>query len=54
MTISEFVVPGLTNSQLNAQDSSNGPCDTNGESRTVWVNNTLIGLMPECFAIQLE
>ena len=48
-----FVVPGLTGSRLNAQDSSGGPCDSNGESRNVWINGTLIQQQPECFSIQL-
>ena len=49
-----LAVPGLTGSRLNVQDSSNGPCDTNGESRNVWVNDTFLTSTPECFAIQLE
>ena len=47
-------VPGLTASRLNVEDSSNGPCDTNGESRNVWRNETLIELAPQCLPIQLE
>ena len=47
-------VPGLTASRLNVEDSSNGPCDTNGESRNVWRNETLIALAPQCLPIQLE
>jgi hypothetical protein len=49
-----FSVPGLTGSQLNVEDSSGGPCDSNGESRNVWFNQTLFALAPECYAIQLE
>ena len=48
-----LIVPGLTGSRLNAQDSSSGPCDSNGESRNVWVNTTLFQQTPECFLTQL-
>ena len=49
-----FLVPGLSGSRLNVSDSSGGPCDSNGESRNVWFNQTLFDKIPECFTIQLE
>ena len=47
------IVPGLTGSQLNAQDSSNTSCNTNDENIRIYVNFTHITNETDCFIQQM-